>query len=285
MSKLIINLLQSAREDTEQALKGYLEPQEPRALWEAMAYSVFNGGKRVRPLLCLAACHSVSGDWRQALPAACAVEFIHAYSLIHDDLPALDDDDWRRGKPSSHKQFGEAMAILAGDGLQSLAFQVLAEAGPLSLVQELGVAVGPLGMCGGQVLDMHHAPREAEEILAVYRLKTGALLRAAVRMGALVGGATHEQLTALTHYAESLGQAFQVVDDLLDMTGSLDSLGKTPGKDIAQDKITYTACVGVEAAQQQVDQQYQFALSQLEGDFQEIGLLQLLAQKLVKRQN
>lgn len=284
MSQLITNLIQSAREDVEQRLDLYLEKRAPEPLWEAMRYSVFNGGKRVRPLLCLAACHSVSGDWQRALPAACAVELIHAYSLIHDDLPALDNDDWRRGKPSSHKQFGEAMAILAGDGLQSLAFQVVAQEGPLSLLQELAEATGPLGMCGGQVLDMHHEARSPEAILHVYRLKTGALIRAAIRMGAQVGGANPHQLQALTAYAESLGQAFQVVDDLLDLTGSFDTLGKTPGKDVAQEKVTYPAAVGVAQAEASVEQDYTFALEQLHrGDLKETHWLQDLAQRLVKR--
>lgn len=285
MSKIIINRLQSAREDTEKALTAYLTPHTPVALWEAMAYSVFNGGKRIRPLLCLAACHSVSGQWKKALPAACAVEFIHAYSLIHDDLPALDNDDWRRGQPSSHKQFGEAMAILAGDGLQSLAFQVVAEQGPLSLLQELAQATGPLGMCGGQVIDMQHTPRTAPEILQVYAMKTGALLRAAVRMGAIVGGATAQQLTALTQYAENLGSAFQIIDDLLDLTGSFDTLGKTPGKDAEQDKPTYPACVGVAQAQQAVDEQYLTALEHLKsGNLQDTLWLSYMAEQLVKRQ-
>lgn len=285
MSQLIINLSQSAREDIERSLEQYLAPRPPEALWEAMRYSVLNGGKRVRPLLCLAACHSISGDWQKALPAACAVELIHAYSLIHDDLPALDNDDWRRGKPSSHKQFGEAMAILAGDGLQSLAFQVVSEQGPLGLLQELAQAAGPVGMCGGQVLDMHHETRSPDDILQVYRLKTGALIRAAIRMGAMVGQANAHQLAALTAYAERLGQAFQVVDDLLDLTGSLDSLGKTPGKDLAQEKVTYPAAVGVALAQTQVEKDYQFALEQLShGHLKETQWLQALAQRLVKRQ-
>ena len=285
MSQLIINLTQSAREDIEKSLDLYLEKRAPEQLWEAMQYSVFNGGKRIRPLLCLAACHSVSGDWQRALPAACAVELIHAYSLIHDDLPALDNDDWRRGKPSSHKQFGEAMAILAGDGLQTLAFQVVAKDGPLSLLQELAEAAGPLGMCGGQVLDMHHEARSPEAILHVYRLKTGALIRAAIRMGAQVGGASPHQLQALTAYAESLGQAFQVVDDLLDLTGSLDTLGKTPGKDLAQDKVTYPAAVGMSQAQEAVERDYAFALDQLQqGKLKTTQWLADLAQRLVKRQ-
>ena len=210
---------------------------------------------------------------------------IHTYSLIHDDLPALDNDDWRRGQLSSHKRFGDAMAILAGDGLHTLAFQVVAAQGPLALVQELAQAAGPLGMCGGQVIDMQHTPRSAEEILQVYAMKTGALIRAAVRIGAIVGGASEPQLNALTRYAEHLGQAFQVVDDLLDLIGSFNTLGKTPGKDAAQDKPTYPACVGVEQAQQQVEKQYASALEQLEkGRLQDTQWLAHMAQKLVKRQ-
>ncbi len=223
----------------------------------------------MRPLLCLAACQSVNENWEAALPAACAVEFIHAYSLIHDDLPALDNDDWRRGKPANHKQFGEAMAILAGDGLQSLAFETLGHtrisaAQHVVLYQELSHATGPRGMCGGQVLDMAHVQRKESQILQVYAMKTGAIIRAAIRMGAIVGGANDAQLKALTCFAENLGQAFQIVDDVLDLTESFDTLGKTPGKDAAQNKSTYPARVGVEASEQRVNTLYTDALHHLE---------------------
>lgn len=233
-------------------LQTLLCDREPRLLWEAMAYSVLGGGKRLRPLLCLLACEAVSGQWRPALPAAQAVELIHAYSLIHDDLPALDNDDWRRGKPANHKEYGEDIAILAGDALQTLAFQLLSNPViqrpevQVGWVAELATAAGPLGMCAGQVLDLHAADSAWQEsqILDVYRRKTGALIRAAVRMGALAGGANPEQLEALTHYAEDLGLAFQLIDDLLDLTGSFEALGKTPGKDLMQDKKTYPALLG-----------------------------------------
>ncbi|MBF2054077.1 MAG: polyprenyl synthetase family protein [Candidatus Sericytochromatia bacterium] len=250
--------LQAAVDDELQTL---LCHHQPRLLWESMAYSVLGGGKRLRPLLCLLACEAVSGKWQPALPAAQAVELIHAYSLIHDDLPALDNDDWRRGKPANHKEYGEDIAILAGDALQTLAFQLLSDPAirrpdvQVRWVAELAGAAGPMGMCAGQVLDLHAADsvwKEAE-ILDVYRRKTGALIRAAVRMGALAGGAGPEQLQALTGYAEDLGLAFQIVDDLLDLTGSFEALGKTPGKDLMQDKKTYPALLGQAEARQKVE--------------------------------
>lgn len=256
---------QTAYQTLQTAVDGELQTllchREPRLLWEAMAYSVLGGGKRLRPLLCLFACEAVSGQWQSALPAAQAVELIHAYSLIHDDLPALDNDDWRRGKPANHKEYGEDIAILAGDALQTLAFELLSDpavkrpAVQIQWVAELAAAAGPQGMCAGQVLDLHAAEGAWQEaqILDVYRLKTGALIRAAVRMGALAGGADAAQLQALTTYAEDLGLAFQIVDDLLDLTGSFEALGKTPGKDLIQDKKTYPALRGQAEARKRAD--------------------------------
>jgi len=256
----------------ETELKDYLKAAQPQLLWDSMAYSVLGGGKRIRPLLCLFACEAVSGSWQAALPAACAIELIHSYSLIHDDLPALDNDDWRRGKPSNHRAFGEDMAILAGDSLLTLAFQILSQ--PMSLapelqlavISELALAAGPAGMCAGQVLDMQgeKVVSTASQVLEVYRLKTGALIRAAVRMGALLGSATEKQLQSLTTYAEQLGQSFQIIDDLLDLTGSLDSLGKTPGKDLEQHKRTYPALAGIDASREHVTQSLEQALSVLQ---------------------
>lgn len=274
----------------DKALDSYLQGPVPPELLAAMRYSVLSGGKRIRPLLCLLTCEALTGQWQQAMPAACAVEMIHAYSLIHDDLPALDNDDWRRGKPSNHKAHGEAMAILAGDALQARAFEILTTPTPdfqpqLEQVTELALAIGPAGMCGGQVLDMQaEQQRSPEQILTVYRLKTGALIRAAVRMGAYAGQASPAQLAALTQYAEAVGLAFQIVDDLLDLSGSLEDLGKTPGKDLAQQKATYPASLGIEASHQKVAETHQTALLALE----QAGLpanssLAALANYLIKR--
>ncbi|HEY9839552.1 MAG TPA: farnesyl diphosphate synthase [Candidatus Obscuribacterales bacterium] len=281
-----------AQAEVESALARYMQPVRPTELWEAMHYSVLGGGKRIRPLLCLFSCEAVGGKRERALAAACAIELIHTYSLIHDDLPALDNDDWRRGRASNHRVHGEALAILAGDALLALAFEILAQAadGPAAVqvrvMAELAQAAGPGGMCAGQVLDMQgaEAVQTADEILEVYQLKTGALIRAAVRMGALLGGGNPAQLQALTLYAEALGQAFQLVDDLLDLTGSLDSLGKTPGKDLVQQKRTYPALLGMDATRRRVNEQLQAALGALQlADLARTDSLAAMAHLLVER--
>jgi geranylgeranyl diphosphate synthase type II len=235
-----------------------LVPEEgcaPTVIHKAMRYSLFAGGKRVRPLLCLAAGEAIHPNAPGIEDAACALELIHTYSLIHDDLPALDNDDLRRGRPTNHKVFGEAMAILAGDSLLTLAFKVLAQLPhcppdrTVRIVAELATASGTVGgMIGGQVHDLegeHMAPT-AELLETIHRAKTGALLRASVRIGALYAGATEPQLTALSEYGEHIGLAFQIVDDLLDIEQSSEQLGKTAGKDAAQHKITFPAVYGVE---------------------------------------
>ncbi len=226
---------------------------------EAMHYSLFAGGKRLRPILCLAAAEAVGGDAGEALPVACALEMIHTYSLIHDDLPAMDDDDLRRGKPTCHKQFDEATAILAGDGLLTAAFHTLGAVAPryegreknvLEVVQVLGAAAGYQGMVGGQMLDLLAEGRQVTlpELETIHRLKTGALLTAAVRTGALMGGGSREDVTRLTSYGEKFGLAFQVTDDLLDVEGSAAEMGKATGMDEKHHKATYPALVGLEKA-------------------------------------
>lgn len=293
MSAEFLAFFETWIEAFESHLAGCVRPQLPEVLWQSMAYSLLDGGKRLRPMLCLSASAAVSGEWKAALPAACALEMVHTYSLIHDDLPALDNDDWRRGKASNHRQFDEALAILAGDALLTYAFDILSEPGDLDprlqlrVLRELALAAGPLGMCGGQVLDMRcqELVQNAEEVLQVYRMKTGMLIRAAVRMGAQIGGANAQQLAALTLYAEQLGKAFQLIDDLLDLSGSLDSLGKTPGKDLAQDKKTYPAFVGVEATSQLAQDCLNKALSVIDSlELKQPEPLEKLAYWLVQRQ-
>ena len=233
-------------------------PQLER-LYQAMRYSVMNGGKRVRPLLVYAACEALGGDSARADGAACAVELIHAYSLVHDDLPAMDDDDLRRGQPTTHKAFDEACAILAGDGLQSLAFEALARdalnpSDPslrLEMVTSLARAAGPAGMVGGQAIDLGSVglklDRTALELM--HRHKTGALIEASVRLGALASGQSDaEKLAALQQYAQAVGLAFQVQDDILDVESDTATLGKHQGADIARDKPTYPALLGMENA-------------------------------------
>ncbi|VVP36369.1 Farnesyl diphosphate synthase [Pseudomonas fluorescens] len=228
-------------------------------LYEAMRYSVMNGGKRVRPLLAYAACEALGGKAEHANGAACAVELIHAYSLVHDDLPAMDDDDLRRGQPTTHRKFDEACAILAGDGLQSLAFSALLDprlntAGAetrLQMVSALALAAGPAGMVGGQAIDLGSVGLKLDQKALEYmhRHKTGALIEASVQLGALASGrAQKDQLKSLQAYAQAIGLAFQVQDDILDVESDTQTLGKRQGADIARDKPTYPALLGLDAA-------------------------------------
>lgn len=231
---------------------------QPAIIHQAMRYSLEAGGKRLRPILCLAAAAAVGGDETVVLPAACAVECIHTYSLIHDDLPAMDDDDLRRGQPTNHKVFGEAIAILAGDALLTEAFRLLTEQmtgscrpdQQLRAIGELATASGSQGLVGGQVVDMQWerseiSGDEAATLEYIHRHKTGDLLTASVRVGAILGGATPEELHALSGYARALGLAFQIADDLLDLTGSEAKLGKRVRKDEAHGKLTYPGVHGI----------------------------------------
>ena len=228
-------------------------------LYEAVRYSVMNGGKRVRPLLAYAACEALGAAPEQANGAACAVELIHAYSLVHDDLPAMDDDDLRRGQPTTHKAFDEACAILAGDGLQSLAFSALLDPTlttldaetRLRMVNGLAFAAGPAGMVGGQAIDLGSVGLKLDQAALEYmhRHKTGALIEASVQLGALASGrATETALNALSVYARAIGLAFQVQDDILDVESDTATLGKRQGADIARDKPTYPALMGLAQA-------------------------------------
>ena len=224
------------------------ESVPPATIHRAMRYSLFAGGKRIRPLLCLAAAGAVSCDTDGAVTTACTLEFIHTYSLIHDDLPALDNDDYRRGKLTCHKVFGDAIAILAGDALLTLAFQVLSTGLTVDgqrkalLIGELSEAAGTVGgMIGGQVADLEGEgqPPDAALLESIHRAKTGALLRASVRIGGIYAGAGPDQLAALSAYGQHIGLAFQMIDDILDVEESSESLGKTAGKDARQQKITF----------------------------------------------
>ncbi len=240
------------------------ENVEPVSIHKAMRYSLFAGGKRIRPILAIAAARAVSDDPEGVEDAAGTLELIHTYSLIHDDLPALDNDDLRRGRPTCHKVFGEAMAILAGDALLTLGFEVLSRlkhAGPeqkIRLVEELSRAAGTVGgMIGGQVHDLEGERKRPTTLLleAIHKAKTGALLRASVRMGGIYAGASEEELVALSAYGEHIGLAFQIVDDLLDVEESSEALGKTAGKDQAQQKITFPAVYGLEQSREMAEKE------------------------------
>jgi geranylgeranyl diphosphate synthase type II len=248
------------------------ESAPPVNIHTAMRYSLFAGGKRIRPVLCLEAAAAASGEDPASLPgvldAACSLEMIHTYSLIHDDLPALDNDDYRRGKLTCHKVFGEAMAILAGDSLLTLAFQTLSGiegvdgARRIRLVRELSTASGTVdGMIGGQVFDIEgeHQEPTAELLDRIHRAKTGALLRASVRMGGICAGADESAVAALSAYGEHVGLAFQIVDDILDVEESSEALGKTAGKDAAQGKITFPAVYGLDASRAMAAEQCRLA--------------------------
>jgi geranylgeranyl diphosphate synthase type II len=239
------------------------ETAAPETIHRAMRYSLFAGGKRIRPILCMEAAYAAGGDADGVAPCACSLELIHTYSLIHDDLPALDNDDYRRGKLTNHKVFGDAMAILAGDALLTMAFQVLA-ALPVSddrktrLIGELATASGTVGgMIGGQVADLEGEgkPPDAALLESIHRAKTGALLRASLRMGAIYAGASGEQYAALSCYGEHVGLAFQIVDDILDVEESFAALGKTAGKDAAQHKITFPAVYGLETSRRMAQEE------------------------------
>jgi geranylgeranyl diphosphate synthase type II len=281
----------------DQALERFLPDAEelPASLHGSMRYSVFAGGKRVRPVLMLAACETVGGDLNQALPAACAMEMIHTYSLIHDDLPAMDDDDFRRGNPTNHKVYGEATAILAGDALLTEAFILLAgdqqhgdPAARLRVIHEIATASGSRGMVGGQVVDMESEGKGEIDLATlsyIHTHKTGALIRASVRAGAILGGATEQSLAALTHYGEAIGLAFQIADDILDVEGTTEELGKDAGSDQARGKATYPALVGLEASKARAQELVQMALDALSIFDQRAEPLRAIASYIVKRKS
>jgi geranylgeranyl diphosphate synthase type II len=229
----------------------------PASIHQAMRYSVFAGGKRLRPILCLEAGRLLAAEERPLLRIAAALELVHTYSLIHDDLPALDNDDLRRGRPTSHRMFGEAVAILAGDGLLTLAFEVITTPDlipsdrQLRLANDLAQAIGTRGMVGGQVVDLESTQEsvDAARLRFIHSGKTGAFIRASVRAGALAAGASDRDLGLISHYGERIGLAFQIADDLLDVLGSTEAMGKAVGKDGARHKSTYPSLYGIEESQ------------------------------------
>lgn len=283
------------RKQVEPALEQYAAAfSGPAALREAMSYSLTAGGKRLRPTLVLATRDLFGADGHDPWPTACALEFVHTYSLIHDDLPALDNDDLRRGMPTCHKRFGEALALLAGDALLTEAFHLIARsyrhsapAVGIALVAELSEAAGAAGMVGGQVLDTvnvdPNAPMTAVE--QVHRMKTGALIIASVRCGAILGGADEAALGALTRYAAHIGLAFQVTDDILDVTSTAQELGKTIGKDAAQHKTTYVSAWGVEKSRVYAAELIERAVGELDVFGDRAATLRDLAHFIRERKN
>ncbi|MBU4201265.1 MAG: polyprenyl synthetase family protein [Kiritimatiellae bacterium] len=264
------------------------ETTPPADLHKAMRYSIFAGGKRLRPILCLAAAEVIGGDTAPAILPAIALEALHTYTLIHDDLPAMDNDELRRGKPTCHVVFGEATAILAGDALLTLAFEWLAQTQapppyhPNQLSLELARAAGSLGVIGGQVEDLQAEgqPPNAERMEAIHRRKTGALLRASVRMGGIAAGAAHPALDALTGYGEKVGLAFQIMDDILNETSSARALGKSAHTDRRHGKMTYVAVHGLDAARRRVAQLTKEAIAAIQTLQGSIEPLAVLAQSM-----
>lgn len=263
-----------ARIDAE--LDRYLPAGErlPASLHQAMRYSVFAGGKRIRPLLLIAACEAVGGTMTSVLPTACALEMIHTYSLIHDDLPAMDDDDYRRGRLTNHKVFGEATAILAGDALLTQAFILLAAVAPdesvsaaerLRVLQIIATAAGSLGMVGGQVVDMESEtkPVELPIVEYIHTHKTGALILASLQAGAILGGTDSRAFAALTRYGECAGLAFQIADDILDIVGEQSLLGKDVGSDVQRGKATYPALLGLAESRRRAEELRDLAIAAL----------------------
>jgi len=278
--------------DAELARQAPSEETAPETLHRAMRYSLFAGGKRIRPILCMEAARVVSDQAAGVERAACALELVHTYSLIHDDLPALDNDDLRRGRPTCHKVFGEAMAILAGDALLTLAFQVLGSLDNVDdgrkarMMFELATAAGtPAGMVAGQVRDLEGEGRAPDPLLldAIHRAKTGALLGASVRMGGIYAGAGDRELMALSRFGGHIGLAFQIVDDLLDVEGSSEALGKTAGKDAAQHKITFPAVYGIQESRRMAERERAGADVALEPFGERAARLKELADLIVHR--
>jgi geranylgeranyl diphosphate synthase type II len=291
--------LKKMQELVDESLEKYLPQQDelPSSIHTSMRYSVFAGGKRVRPILLLAACETVGGDMRKALPAACAMEMIHTYSLIHDDLPAMDNDDFRRGNPTNHKVFGEATAILAGDALLTEAFILLSNprytegldpAGLLQVIQEIAVCSGSRGMIGGQVVDMESEGKkdiDLATVLYIHTHKTGALIKASVKSGALLGDAGGNELDAITRYAEAIGLAFQIADDILDIEGTTEQIGKDAGSDQARGKATYPAVMGLAESKRRAEELVDVAIEALSCFDEKADPLREIANYIVKRKS
>lgn len=266
-------------------------PELGGILTEAMQYSLMAGGKRLRPILLMAAAEAVGGDGRRFLPCACALEMIHTYSLVHDDLPAMDNDDYRRGKLTNHKVYGEAIAILAGDALLTGAFELIASQPNveaftlLQVTREIAQAAGSKGMIGGQVIDLLFEERQADlaALQEMHRGKTGALFRAAIRSGALLAGADARQLAALTEYAEYLGLAFQITDDILDVSGTQEKIGKPVGSDAKNLKSTYATLFSLPEASSHAENAVEKAIDSLEIFGERAAILRELVSMILSR--
>lgn len=263
----------------------------PETIHQAMRYSLFAGGKRLRPVLAIAAAEAVGGKMNDVLDVACALEMIHTYSLIHDDLPAMDNDDYRRGKPTNHKVFGEGIAVLAGDALLTYAFEIMSSAEVafpdrlLTVIKEISHAAGTLGMIGGQVVDIESEGQSitSDTLEYIHSAKTGALFRASLRTGGILAGASEEQLSCLTQYAEHFGLVFQITDDILDVIGDEEKIGKPVGSDIKNHKATYPSFYTLSVAQQMAEATIKKALACLDTSGLKAEFLREVVQYLATR--
>lgn len=283
------NYLKRKKRIIEKALNGYLPSarKTPVRLHQAMRYSVFAGGKRLRPILAMASFELVGAKGNVILPAACALELIHTYSLIHDDLPCMDDDDLRRGKPTLHKVFGDGMAVLAGDALHALAFELLGQAKNPKLISEIARQIGTCGMVGGQAADLQSEGKKVtiSQVDFIHSRKTSALMTASVRAGAILGGAKGKKLKALTSYGEKFGLAFQIVDDILDATGKAKMLGKRTRADASKGKATYPKVLGVEESKKIAKKLLEETKAELRIFKNDGQMLRELAYHMIERMN
>lgn len=289
--------LKDRQKIVEEALQRYLPDEDsvPQELHTAMNYSVFAGGKRIRPILCLAAAEACGGDMAPAMPAACALELIHTYSLIHDDLPAMDNDDFRRGKLTNHKVFGDAVAILAGDALLTEAFILLSRAEKvrltaerrLAVIQEIALAAGIAGMVGGQALDIRSEKIRPDVVglTDIHRRKTGALIVAAVKSGAILAGASDEKIQALSVYGSHIGIAFQIADDILNVEGDSKLMGKKTGSDAALGKVTYPSLLGIETAKVKLSEHIEAAIAGIAAFDSRALPLRVIARYIMERKS
>lgn len=290
--------LQQRQTEVEAALDRLVPPVDscPPVLFEAARYSLFAGGKRLRPILCLAAAEAVGGSAEQVMPCACALEMIHTYSLIHDDLPAMDDDDLRRGQPTNHKVFGEGTAVLAGDALLTDAFRLLAGEGLrpgvspenlIAVIHEIGQAAGFFGMIGGQAVDLDSERKDVsfETLQYIHTHKTGALLTVSLRSGAILAGASAENLSALTKYGEDIGLAFQIVDDILNIEGDAVLMGKDTGSDDSRKKATWPSMTGLEQARNTAGELVEGALASIASFGEMAEPLRLIARYMTERKS
>ncbi len=286
--------LQSRQKRIESALDRYLpkEKARPATIHRAMRYSLFAGGKRLRPILCLSAAEACGGSIEAALPLACAMECIHTYSLVHDDLPSMDNDDFRRGRPTCHKVFGDGVAVLAGDALLTVAFEIIARATPTRrytmpiLLREVAVAAGSRKLIAGQVADLEAEGKKSNraDLRYIHENKTAAILTTSVRLGAMSANADAKMLSAITRFGRALGLAFQVIDDILDVTQTTEKLGKSAGKDVAAQKATYPAVIGLDKSRAEAKRLTRNAHDALSVFGEKARTLRALANYLLERE-